>query len=140
MNALRANDSGIRVGRIVAALASSVGLRFALAFAGQALAQQPPATTKTTHKYRTILPIAGPAGGFVAGFYIGFNAFDDAVNSDRKLWTTSIISSAGGAVGGYFIGRVIDNRRNRISLDPEKLNVTPVVSGDTKGVQVSIRF
>ena len=122
-------------------LSRSFLLGFLLLFtAGQALAQQPPAITKTSHKYRTILPIAGAAGGFAVGFYIGFNAFDDAVNSDRKLWTTSILSSAGGAVGGYFIGRVIDNRRNRISLGPEKLNVSPIVSGDVKGVQVSIKF
>jgi hypothetical protein len=108
--------------------------------AGQTFAQQPAPKREPSHKYRTILTIAGAGAGFATGFYVGFNAFDDAVNSDRKLWTTSAITAAGGAVGGYFIGRALDNRRNRISLGTDRVNVTPVVSGETKGVQFSIRF
>jgi len=109
-----------------------------LLMGGQAFAQQPAANNQPSHKYRTVLTIAGAGAGFATGFYIGFNAYDDAVNSERKLWTTSIIMGAAGAVGGFLTGRAIDIRRNRIIA--ERLNVTPVVSKDTKGVQLSFRF
>jgi hypothetical protein len=75
-----------------------------------AFAQQQSPKTTESHKYRTLLTLAGGGGGLALGFFIGFSAFDDAVNSDRKVWTTAAISAAGGAVGGYFLGRHLDQR------------------------------
>ena len=49
----------------------------------------------------------GAAAGFGAGVFIGLNAFDDAVNSDRKVWTTAIIAAAaGGVAGGLLSGSI----------------------------------
>lgn len=69
-----------------------------------------------SHKYRTILTLAGGGGAFALGVFVGLNAFDDAVNSDRKLWTTALISAAGGAVGGYFLGRALDKRKEKTDI------------------------
>jgi len=69
-----------------------------------------------SHKYRTILTLAGGGGAFALGVFVGLNAFDDAVNSDRKLWTTALISAAGGAAGGYFLGRALDKRKKKTDV------------------------
>ena len=107
--------------------------------ANPAFAQQTAAQSSDSHKYRTILTIAGAAGGFATGFYIGRAAYDTP-DSHRKVWTVSGISAAVGGAGGYLIGWAIDSRRNRISLGSDKFNMTPLVSNDTKGVQFSVRF
>ena len=70
-----------------------------------------------SHRYRTILTIAGGGGGFAVGTFVGLAAFDDATNSDGKVWTTAALSGVGGAVAGYFIGRALDKR-------PKKTTVT----------------
>ena len=80
------------------------------------LAQQPAPKREESHKYRTILTLAGGGGAFALGVFVALNAFDDAVNSDRKLWTTAALSAAGGAVGGYFLGRTLDKRRNKTDV------------------------
>jgi hypothetical protein len=79
---------------------------------------QTPAAPKESHKYRTIFTISGAGGGFALGVFAGLAAFDDSVNSDRKVWTTALLSAAGGAVGGYFIGRAIDKRRLKRGSTP----------------------
>jgi len=73
-------------------------------------------TKEESHKYRTILTLAGGGGAFALGVFVGLNAFDDAVNSDRKLWTTALISAAGGAAGGYFLGRALDKRKKKTNV------------------------
>jgi hypothetical protein len=95
-----------------------------------------------SHKYRTILTIAGGAGGFAAGVYGGIAAFDDDVYSDRKVWTTAIVSGAGGAVGGYFIGRILDRNRDRANLElfNRRVELSPVLTKDVKGVNISLKF
>jgi hypothetical protein len=107
--------------------------------ANHAFAQQTSARSSDSHKYRTILTIAGAAGGFATGFYIGRAAYDTP-DSHRKVWTAAAISVAVGGAGGYLIGWAIDNRRNRITLGSDKFNVTPFVSKDTKGMQFSVGF
>ena len=106
-----------------------------------AFAQQTAAQSSDSHKYRTILTIAGAAGGFATGFYIGRAAYDTP-DSRRQVWTASAISGAVGGAGGYLIGWAVDSRRNRnrISLGSDKFNVTPLVSKDTKGLQFSVGF
>jgi hypothetical protein len=93
-----------------------------------------------SHKYRTILTIAGAGGGFVLGVFLGIMKFDDAINSERKVTTTAVLTAGGGAVGGYFIGRALDGRRNRVSLAPGQFDLRPVLSGDAKGFQFSVGF
>lgn len=58
----------------------------------------------------------GAGAGFGIGLWAGLTAFDDAINSDRKVWTSAIIGAAAGAVGGYFLGRAL--RSERSSANP----------------------
>jgi hypothetical protein len=109
--------------------------------ANHASAQQTATGSSNSHKYRTILMVAGATGGFAAGFYVGRAAYDTP-NSHRKVWTASAISGAVGGAGGYLIGWAIDSRhnRNRITLGSDKFNVSPLVWNDTKGLQFSVGF
>ena len=49
--------------------------------------------------------VSGAGAGFGVGLWAGLSAFDDAVNSDRKVWTSAIVGAGVGAVAGYLIGR-----------------------------------
>ena len=53
-----------------------------------AFGQQSSRPSGESHKYRTIVTLAGGGGGFAAGLFAGLAVFDDATNSDRKVWTT----------------------------------------------------
>lgn len=53
---------------------------------------------------------AGGGVGFGLGLWAGLTAFDDAVNSDRKVWTSAIVGAGVGAVAGYLIGRARTDR------------------------------
>jgi hypothetical protein len=86
----------------------------ALFTCGWAFGQQPAPKSGESHKYRTIFTLAGGGGGFAVGAFAGLAAFDDAINSDRKVWTTAALSAVGGAVGGYFLGRALDKRHKKI--------------------------
>ena len=98
--------------------------------------------TGESHKYRTIFTLAGAGGGFTVGVFAGLAKFDDAINSDRKVWTTAIVGAGGGAVGGYFLGRILDKRRDRADLrSPQRrVQVSPLLSTDTRGLHLSISF
>ena len=97
----------------------------ALVNAGSAYGQQnaPPAES---HKNRIVFAVAGAGGGFTLGLLAGLTAFDDSINSDRKVWTTALLSAAGGAVGGYFLGRTLDKRKSKtnITFVPNGVNVS----------------
>jgi len=99
--------------------------------------------TAPSHKYRTILTIAGGGGGFVAGMFVGFAKYDDAINSDRKIWTTSLVGAGAGAIGGYFIGRALDKRVKPTATPAtpaKKFAVAPILSRESKGFQLSATF
>ena len=49
--------------------------------------------------------VSGAGAGFGVGLWTGLSAFDDAVNSDRTVWTSAIVGAGAGAVAGYLIGR-----------------------------------
>ena len=71
------------------------------ALSGPALAQQP-----SGNGGRTALWTSGGAGaGFGLGLFAGLTAFDDAINSDRKVWTSAIVGAAAGGTLGYLITR-----------------------------------
>ena len=94
---------------------------------------QTPAAATESHKYRTIFTLSGAGGGFAFGVFAGLAAFDDSVNSDRKVWTTALVSAAGGAVGGYFIGRALDKRhwkRGSIAPPPQLFSAATVETPD----------
>lgn len=62
--------------------------------------------------------IAGAAGGFGLGVYLGFKFFDDAIYADRKIWTTVVISAIAGGVAGFLIGNARKQRRAYESASP----------------------
>ena len=65
--------------------------------------------------------ISGAGAGFGIGLWAGLSAFDDAVNSDRKVWTSAIVGAGVGAVAGYLIGRARTDR-NRPSTTAPLIN------------------
>jgi len=54
--------------------------------------------------------ISGAGAGFGICLWAGLSAFDDAINSDRKVWTSAIVGAGVGALGGYLIARVRSDR------------------------------
>jgi hypothetical protein len=110
-----------------------------------AFSQQTPSEEGESHKYRTIMTITGTGGGFAGGVLLGIALFDDAVNSDRKVWTTAIVGAAAGGVGGYFIGRALDQRKRRttsltISIAASELQISPLLGLRTAGVHFGLTF
>ena len=47
----------------------------------------------------------GAAAGFGCGLLVGLAAFDDAIDSERKVWTTALASAAAGGAIGYVVSR-----------------------------------
>ena len=61
---------------------------------------------QTRSNSRTVLwTVVGAGAGFGLGLFLGLNAFDDAINSDRKVWTSAIVGAAAGGTVGYLVGR-----------------------------------
>jgi hypothetical protein len=58
---------------------------------------------------RVLWTASGAGAGFGVGLWAGLSAFDDAVDSDRKVWTSAIVGAGVGAVVGYLVARSIDN-------------------------------
>lgn len=87
----------------------------ALLAANAGFAQQSSPNSEST-KFRGIFTLAGAGGGFALGLSAGLTAFDDAINADRKVWTTAILAGVGGGIGGYFLGRALDKRNAKTAL------------------------
>jgi hypothetical protein len=68
-------------------------------------AQSPPATKSRSTGKRVAWTVLGAAAGFGAGVFLGLNKFDDAINSDRKVWTTAIVGAAAGGVTAALLSR-----------------------------------
>jgi hypothetical protein len=62
-------------------------------------------------QYRTALRVVwtliGAGIGFGAGLMIGLHQFDDAIDSDRKVWTTALVTAAAGGIAGNLLSRDI---------------------------------
>lgn len=54
---------------------------------------------------RIIWTVIGAGAGFAAGLFFGLDRFDDAVNSDRKVWISAIVGAVAGAVAGGTLSR-----------------------------------
>jgi Na+/H+ antiporter NhaA len=71
------------------------------ALSSPALAQQPSGSGGRTVLWTSV----GAGTGFGLGLFAGLTAFDDAINSDRKVWTSAIVGAAAGGTLGYLISR-----------------------------------
>ena len=93
----------------------------------------------TTARSTAVWTSVGTAAGFGTGLYIGLAAFDDARNSDRKVWTSAAVGAGVGALAGYLVARIRrDDRRHapQVSnperaihlqrIDPTPIQGTPV--------------
>jgi hypothetical protein len=47
----------------------------------------------------------GAGAGFGVGLWAGLTAFDDAIDSDRKVWTSAIVGAAVGGTLAFFVAR-----------------------------------
>ena len=61
--------------------------------------------TSSSSTKRVAWTLVGIGAGFGAGLFIGLSAFDDAVNSDRKVWTSAIVGAAAGGLAGGLLSR-----------------------------------
>lgn len=64
-----------------------------------------PAGKSVSNGKRIAWTLVGAAGGFAAGLFIGLNQFDDAINSDRKVWTAALVGAAAGGIAGNILSR-----------------------------------
>ena len=107
----------------------------------EAFAQQPGGNIEKSSKYRKIFTIAGGGGGFGIGMFVGLDQFDDAINSEDKVTKAALVGGIGGAVGGYFLGRVLDKRRDRANQARQRtVQLSPLLSIYTCGVHMSLSF
>jgi hypothetical protein len=73
---------------------------------GRPAASQTQTTTKSSSSTkRVVWTLVGIGAGFGAGLLIGLHAFDDAINSDRKVWTSAIVGAAAGGLAGGLLSR-----------------------------------
>jgi hypothetical protein len=69
-------------------------------------------STKSSSTKRVIWTLVGIGAGFGAGLFLGLNAFDDAVNSDRKVWTGALVGAAAGGLAGNLLSRNVGRSPN----------------------------
>lgn len=77
---------------------------FAANYRQQASPQQA-VPKKKSHKW--LIPV-GIGAGFAIGTLVGLSAYDDAINSDQKVWTTAILSGAAGGFAGWAVSHHLD--------------------------------
>jgi hypothetical protein len=90
------------------------------------------ATRASSSSKRVVWTLVGIGAGFGAGVFIGLNAFDDAINSDQKVWTSAIVgAAAGGLAGGLLsrnVGRAPQVKTTRPIRPATDLHVAPWTS------------
>jgi hypothetical protein len=75
-------------------------------------------------KGRVLGTVVGAAAGIGAGLLIGLAAYDDAVNSERKIWTLTAVTTAAGAVAGYAIGARVTRRAMSLPTAADRLTAS----------------
>lgn len=87
-------------------------------------------TTSQGRRNRTALWTGiGAGAGFGAGLWVGLHVFDDAVNSDRKIWTTAIGTAIAGAVVAHLLARPRQNSAARPSRSASRGSAFTRTSG-----------
>ncbi len=66
---------------------------------------RPAAPKASSSSKRVAWILVGIGAGFGAGLLIGLNAFDDAINSDQKVWTSALVGAAAGGLAGGLLSR-----------------------------------
>lgn len=79
---------------------------------GVAMALAAPARAQSGGARTAAWTAAGAGAGFGVGLWAGLTAFDEAIDSDRKVWTSAIV---GAAVGGTLAFLVSRSRRGGTS-------------------------
>ena len=88
----------------------------------------------------------GAGAGFGIGLWAGLAAYDDAINSDRKVWTSAIIGAAAGGTLAYPWTRA---RRHPSSSQSgvskrgarsERLEAAPLDEADVRALAASTRL
>jgi hypothetical protein len=85
---------------------------------------------RRSRKAVVIGALIGAGAGFGLGVMAGIAAFDDAINSDRKVWTTAWAMAAGGAVAGGVTAHLVSRRTeprvaSRVWWRPGELPLPP---------------
>jgi len=100
--------------------------------------RSPPAPKASSTTKRVAWTLAGIGAGFAAGLFIGLNAFDDSINSDRKVWTSAIVGAAAGGLAGGLISRSVGREPHVKSTRATSLQMPrPVASWPSAGFSTS---
>jgi hypothetical protein len=83
------------------------------AASGDERTQNAPKANSGTGK-RVMWTIIGAAAGFGAGVYFGLNQFDDAVNSDQKVWMSALAFAAAGGVTANLLSRNVGSAQPEV--------------------------
>ncbi len=83
-------------------------------------------TPPEVRENRAVWTAVGAGAGFGLGVYAGFLLFDDALCSDRKVWTTAILSAIAGGVVGNLLAR---QSRDPVAPAVRPLTVDPQWQG-----------
>jgi len=109
----------------ILALSVTVILLPSIATGQSAGASNPRAADGSTTK-RVAWTFIGAGLGFGAGLLVGLYKFDEAINSDRKVWSAALVGAVAGGVAGALISR--DQSQPRVyGRRPLTLNEQPIV-------------
>jgi hypothetical protein len=86
--------------------------------------QAAPAPKSSSTGKHVAWTVVGAAAGFGAGLFLGLNKFDDAIDSDRKVWTSAIVGAAAGGVAAALLSRNIGRSSAAATPEPRPVNVT----------------
>ncbi len=81
----------------------TLALLVAVLLLGPGVAHAQP-SPKTSHHTPAWIAV-GAGAGFGIGVWAGLTRFDESINSDRKIWTTAIVSATAGGLLGYLLTR-----------------------------------
>jgi hypothetical protein len=83
----------------------AASLALLIVFLTGAIAHADDGSAQQQRSFKPVWTVVGAGAGFGLGVWAGLTKFDDAINSDRKVWTTAIVSAAAGGVLGFLIDR-----------------------------------
>jgi hypothetical protein len=93
------------------------GLVITLLGSTSASAQPAAAQSTPDRGFPTVWVVAGAGGGFGLGLAVGLHAFDDAINSDQKVWMSAVAGAGAGALLAYLLAKGLeDEERPQMKL------------------------